>query len=215
MQGTPQRLRPALFALLPLVFMAADWPQFRGPSGSGVSNETDLPTEWDKSTNILWKAEVPGFGASSPIVVGDQVLLTYYDGYGLNEDDPGEETDLRQHVICLDLASGKSVWNLPYEPPASVHTYQGFQSLHGYASSTPVSNGKQLFFFFESSGVGAVTLGGEKQWRQSVGTETHNWGSGTSPVVYKNLVIVNASVESNAPWHSIKRRAKRSGAPRG
>ena len=139
MQGISRPRRSILLAVLPFFFVAADWSQFRGPNSSGISDATNLPTEWDADTGVLWKAEIPGFGASSPIAVGNQILLTYYDGYGLDEDEPGPDADLRQHLMCLNLANGDKTWDVSYEPPGSVHAYQGFQALHGYASSTPTS----------------------------------------------------------------------------
>ena len=182
-------------ALFPLLFVAADWTQFRGPDGSGLSDAVDLPDKWTDSDGILWKVEVPGYGASSPIVLGDRVFLTYYNGYGLDEDEPGEEGTLRRHIACYDVKTGDTIWTTPFNPAADVHSYQGFQALHGYASSTPSTDGEHLYYFFGSSGVGAVSLDGQPGWNVSVGTKTHSWGTATSPVLYENLVIVNACVE--------------------
>jgi outer membrane protein assembly factor BamB len=85
-----------------------------------------------------------------------------------------------------------------FESKGEEHEYEGFQALHGYASSTPVTDGESVFAFFGRSGVVALSLDGKKLWETSVGTRTHGWGSGTSPVLSDNLVIVNASVESGA-----------------
>src|SRR5687768_5166165 len=64
------------------VSTAADWPRFRGPGGLGVSDSANLPVEWDAQKNVRWKTDLPGFGASSPIVVGDRIFVTCYSGYG-------------------------------------------------------------------------------------------------------------------------------------
>ena len=195
----PHRRRlPACLALLSLVFIAADWKQFRGPAGSGVSDARGLLAEWNAQHGILWQTALPGYGASSPIVLGNRVFLTCYSGYGLDESEPGDMAALRQHVVCYDLASGEQIWDTPFVPEGPVHDYQSYQALHGYASSTLVADRRSLYFFFGRSGVGAMSLDGQLRWRQSVGTKTHGWGSGTSPVLYENLVIVNASVESGA-----------------
>src|SRR5688572_21964813 len=67
---------------------AADWPRFRGPNGAGISDEKELPLEWSATKNIIWKAELPGRGASSPIIWQDRIYVTAYSGYGLTKDDP-------------------------------------------------------------------------------------------------------------------------------
>jgi hypothetical protein len=83
------------------------------------------------------------------------------------------------------------------EAPAA-NAFRGFQARHGYASSTPATDGSLVYVFFEKEGVFAFDFDGQQVWRTDVGQRTHNWGSGTSPVLYKNLVIVNASVESRS-----------------
>jgi hypothetical protein len=72
-----------LFVLSISVLMAADWAQFRGPHGLGVSDEKDLPTKWSSTENIVWKTDLPGPGASCPVTHGDRVFITCYSGYGL------------------------------------------------------------------------------------------------------------------------------------
>jgi len=141
---------------------------------------------------------LPGAGASSPIVVGDRVILTCYTGYGLNDEEPGEQTELRRSVLWFNLKDGKMLRHVRTKAALPETEYSGFMPLHGYASSTPASDGKSVFVFFGRSGLVSLSLEGKLQWSRSVGTKTHGWGSGTSPVLYKNLVIVNASVESGS-----------------
>lgn len=198
MQETHWHRGAAFAAVLSLAFVAADWRQFRGPAGSGIADATGMRSEWTGSQGVLWKTALPGYGASSPIVLGQRVYLTYYSGYGLNQDDPGDQAALKQHVACFALKDGQPVWDTPSSPSGSVHEYQGYQALHGYASSTLATDGELLFFFFGRSGAGAMSPAGEPRWLASVGTKTHNWGTGTSPVLYDDLVILNASVESGA-----------------
>jgi outer membrane protein assembly factor BamB len=187
-----------LFALLSFCLVAADWPQFRGPGGKGVSDATGLPTTWDASTNLRWKTKLAGPGASSPVVVGESVFVTSYGGYGLSQDDPGDEKNLVRYISCYRLADGSLEWRMPTKPQLPEIPYRGFQALHGYASSTLVSDGQSLFAFLGKSGVGALSIAGKPLWAESVGTGTNTWGSGTSPLLHNNLVIVNASVESTA-----------------
>lgn len=176
--------------------LGANWPQFRGPGGVGTAGDGNLPATWSAADNVAWKIELPGPGASSPVTFGDRIYLTCYTGYGLDEGDPGQMAELSRHVLCLDRASGKILWNRVVETDLPEQPFQGFLALHGYASSTPVTDGERVYVFFGKSGVFAFSVDGDELWQADVGGRTHNWGSGTSPVLYDNLVIVNASVES-------------------
>jgi outer membrane protein assembly factor BamB len=178
---------------------AADWPQFRGPGGSGVGEAKGLPASWSSTDNIVWRTKLPGPGTSSPIVIGRRVYLTCYTGYGL-EPGEGDMKKLMRHLLCIDRARGDIVWTRDFKPvlPESEYGPGGNESQHGYASSTPVSDGKNLFVFFGKSGVYCLDMEGNEVWHASVGTGTHGWGSSNSPVLYKDLVIINASIESNS-----------------
>src|SRR3954468_3388961 len=82
--------------------LGADWLQFRGPGGQGISDEKGLPTEWSADKNIAWKVKLPGAGASCPVTRGNRVFVTCYSGYGLDAKNPGDMKDLRRHLLCLD-----------------------------------------------------------------------------------------------------------------
>jgi len=173
---------------------AENWPQFRGPGGLGISQEQDLPITWSETENVAWKTAMPGYGSSSPIVLDGKLYVTCYSGYGM-ANKSGRMEDLALHLMCIDAKTGKIVWNKRIEPtlPESKRVRD-----HGYAAQTPVTDGEHLYIFFGKSGVFKFDLQGNQIWRTSVGTQTHGWGSGTSPVLYENLVIVNASVESGS-----------------
>ena len=171
----------------------ADWTQFRGPGGLGSSDETGLSVVWDDSKNLAWKTPLPGYGASSPIVLGDRIYLTCYSGFGTGS---GQDMqDLTLHVVCAQLADGQIVWDRKLAPklPEEKRIRD-----HGYAAATPATDGKRLYVFFGKTGVFAFDLQGNQLWQADVGSGTHGWGSGTSPIVYRDLVIVNASVESQS-----------------
>jgi outer membrane protein assembly factor BamB len=190
------RLLLATFALCSA--LGADWTEFRGPGGLGVSAEKDLPTEWSSQKNIVWKTPLPGPGASSPITLGKRVFATCYSGYALDPAKPGMMEDLKRHVLCIDRADGKILWCKDFKPELPEHKYAGEGSYHGYAASTPITDGEKLYVFFGKSGVFCFDLDGNQVWQTPVGKNTNGWGSGASPVLYKNLLIVNASVESGA-----------------
>ena len=188
----------AFVAVLAIHAAAADWPNFRGPNNSGVSSETNLPTKWSDAENLAWKTDLPGPGSSSPVILGDKVFLTCYTGYGVNKQDPGDQNDLRRYLICVDRKTGKILWDKQVSAKLPETPFIGFIANHGYASSTPAADGERVYVFHGKSGVFAYDLDGKQVWTASVGTETDDWGSGASPVIYKDLVIVNAGAESGA-----------------
>jgi outer membrane protein assembly factor BamB len=193
----------AVVVLIALQSRAEDWPQFRGPGGQGVSRQTALPAKWSAQENIIWKTPLPGYGASSPITVGTSIFLTCYSGYGQGKENRDEKRNLRHHVICLDRNGGKIRWDKSISTRKTPRIdnatdYVGFTARHGYASGTPVSDGKAVFAFFGDTGVVAFDLNGQQLWTNSVGTKTHGFGTGTSPILSENLLIVNASIESES-----------------
>jgi len=176
----------------------SDWPQFRGPGGRATSDERGLPIKWSSEENLAWKTELPGSGSSSPIALGNRVFVTCYTGYGLDRQQPGDMQGLQRHLLCLDLANGTILWDkttktlLPEEP------YEQWIPRHGYASSTPAADSQRVYAFFGKSGVVAFDHDGRQLWHADVGSKIHGYGSGASPVLYKELVIVNACVESGS-----------------
>ncbi len=171
-----------------------DWKNFRGPGGQGLSSETNLPTKWNDEDNLNWKTQLPGAGSSSPIALGDKLYVTCYSGYGIQGSE-GSLDDLKLHLVCVNSKDGKVEWNTKIDSrqPESKRVRD-----HGYAAATPATDGKHIYVFFGITGVVKFDLAGNKIWQTPVGDQTHGWGCGTSPVLYKNLVIVNASVESKS-----------------
>ena len=181
--------------------LAGDWPRFRGPNGSGSSLDAKSPpTEWSDTKNLKWKVELPGPGLSSPIVVGERIFLTCWSGYGVSRGNVGDQKNLKRHLVCVDRRSGKILWSQSVDPVLPEEPYRGMMTEHGYASHTPVSDGERVFVFFGKTGVLAFDLEGKKLWQTSVGTadDPRSWGTASSPILYKNLVIVPATIESQA-----------------
>jgi hypothetical protein len=175
---------------------SADWPQFRGPDGRGVSESTGLPLTWSAKENVVWKTTLPGPGSSSPIVVGDRVFVTCYSGYGVRGSGPGEMSQLRLHVVCVDRDRGRILWDRTVAP--HLPEQAKMREDHGYASSTPVADKDRVYVYFGKSGALGFDFAGKQLWRTEVGSQLHGWGSGASPVVFGDLLIVNASVESES-----------------
>lgn len=199
------------FCLLSIASLqAADWPGFRGDQG-GIAADTNLPVQWTKD-NILWKIKLPGLGASSPIVSGDKVFVTCYSGYGTELSrgfgkgpkagkggaDAGDEKKLQLLVLCVDRNTGQILWQKEVAPKLPEMKFTGFMKEHGYASSTPVTDGERVYVFFGKTGVLAFDLGGKQLWHVDVGSGIDAWGSAASPILHKDLVIVNAAIESNS-----------------
>ena len=147
---------------------AESWPQFRGADGTAAIDGAAIPLEWSAEKNLKWKTEI------------------------------GEPEDLGRQLLCLDRESGKILWKKSVELANPEDDYRGYIMEHGYASATPVTDGKHVFAFFGKSGVHAFTMAGEKVWSKEVGKSSSNrrWGSAASPILFGDLLIVNASDES-------------------
>ena len=174
---------------------AKDWPRFRGPTGMGTSDTVGLPLTWSSTENVAWKTELPGPGASSPVVLGDRIYLTCYSGYFVPGQSGGSLDELKRHLIALRRTDGEIVWDKPVA--AKLPEEEKIRD-HGYAANTPVVDAARVYVFFGKSGVLAFDHEGNQLWQADVGSNTHIWGTSASPVLYKNLVFINASVESES-----------------
>jgi outer membrane protein assembly factor BamB len=193
---------------------AQNWPSFRGPGASGVV-EGKAPQTWDatKGVNIVWKTEIPGLAHSSPIIWGDHVYVTTAVSsdakavfrHGLYGDvDPSP--DVSKHswrIYCLDKRTGKVIWERVAHdgvPKTKRHPKSS------QASSTPATDGKHVVAFFGSEGLYAYDADGTLLWKQDLGSlnagwfydPDYEWGIGSSPIIYKNLVIVQCDIQKNS-----------------
>ncbi len=182
--------------------VGSDWLRFRGPNGTGISPDTKAtPVTWSSTENLKWKVVLPGAGVSSPIVVGDRVFVTCYSGYGMSRESPGNQKDLKRHLVCVDRTTGSILWQKSFDPHLPEDQFSGAGvPEHGYASHTPVSDGERIYAFFGKSGVHAFDLDGKELWRAAVGTgsDPRRWGSSSSPIVFEKTLIVAAGPERNS-----------------
>ena len=185
---------------LPTSLLAENWPQFRGPGGAGVAPESKtIPLKWSATENLAWKTNLPGKGSSSPVIWGDRIFVTSYSGYGQSKENPGDRENLTRHLVCLNKATGKILWEKKHKATRKVSGYANFVAHHGYASHTPVTDGKAVYVFYAKEGALAYDFDGNLLWHfKDVGTATGGFGSGGAPILYKDLLIVNASSESKA-----------------
>ena len=176
---------------------AESWTQFRG-SDFGATSATELPVEWS-SKNVSWKTALPGPGASSPVIYDGAIYLTCYTGYGVDVEEPGEPLDLQRHLLCIQANNGQIVWQKTIGAVSAENEFNDWAvALHGYASSTPAVDATGVYVFFGDAGCFAFDHDGHQRWQFACGKENHAFGSGASPILYNDLVIVNASPESES-----------------
>jgi len=192
---------------------AANWPQWRGADGSGVSTEKNLPSDWNVSKNIKWKTPIEGRGHSSPIVWNNRIFLTtavegevvpgakaikHMDGDKefLHPDSVGADRKHSFKVVCIDRVSGKVLWeSVAWEGTP----YDNRHRKSSYAASTPATDGELVYAFFGTEGLYAYDFKGKLAWKAKLGNlGTVGMGTGTSPVLYENLVIVQCDEENGA-----------------
>jgi outer membrane protein assembly factor BamB len=196
------------------VVHASDWPQWRGPRASGVSDEKNLPERWSATENIAWKAPLAGAGISTPVVAGGRVFVTSQLGRGVSRQGPrlvqgadaaaaGEralgasraapEDDGRVWFVveAFDRASGKRVWEYRVEtdgPLPSVH------DKHNLASPSPITDGELVFAWFGTGQIVALDSAGKPIWQRHLGKEIApfeiNWGHSSSPALHGDLLIL-------------------------
>ncbi len=188
-----------LLASTPL--LANDWMRFRGPNGSGISSASAPPMKWSDSENVKWRIDLPGPGSSSPIIVDNQLFITCWTGYGVTkEDDPGDQAKLERVLVSVDRHLGKILWSKSIAAELPEDEYAGMLTQHGYASHTPVSDGKYIYAYFGKSGIVTYDLEGNEIWRKNCGDGfgAKDWGSAASPILYGDLLLVAAFAEDNA-----------------
>ncbi len=155
---------------------AEDWPSFRGPFGSGVSSEKNVPVTWDTDENIKWKVRLPGPGNGSPIVTSGRVLVAC-------SGDGGRKRGL----YCFDRNSGEQRWARTVSFDKVMPTHK----TSPYCGSTPATDGDRVVVWHGSAGLHCYDLDGRRRWSRDLGEFRHIWGYGSSPVLYRDRVILN------------------------
>ena len=176
---------------------ADNWPQFRGANSQGRSNETNLPSEWSDSKNILWKVKA-GRGTSSPVIWGSKLFITGFSGYGESKEAPGKQESLTRHLVCFDRDSGRLLWKKDLPNRGEVRRHNDTILSHGFASHTPVTDGKAIYCWFATDGAVAFDMNGNQLWRsEPYPIRTNIFGSGASPVLFEDLLICNADLKDH------------------
>lgn len=180
-----------------------NWPQWRGPLANGVAPHGNPPVEWSETKNVQWKVALPGRGSSTPIIWEDQVFIltaiptgkkvevkpdTIPPGPNAHMIDPPGEVQ-RLVVMSLDRATGKLRWQ---QTAREKVPHEGYHRDHGYASGSPVTDGKYLVAYFGSNGLFCYDLSGKLLWQKDLGLQRtrYGYGEGTSPALRGHTLVI-------------------------
>jgi len=164
------------FLVLPTLAFADDWPQFRGPQGTGASADASFPLEWGPQKNIRWKTPLTGSGNSSPIVSKGRVFVTV-----------AEDKGKKRSLLCLDRKTGAVLWTKTVTHDAAEPT----QPDNPYCGSTPCADGERVIVWHSSGGLHCYDFEGKTLWTRDLGKFAHMWGYGSSPILHGDRVILN------------------------
>lgn len=181
-----------------------NWHQWRGPEATGVALHGNPPIQWDESTNVKWKVEIPGEGSSTPIIWGNKLFLLTaiktdktVDSIPDPKDQPKRpfgivypNTIYQFVILCLDRETGKVLWQ---RVASEQVPHEGHHPDNDFASGSPITNGRRLYASFGSYGVFCYDLDGNRVWDRDLGNmETRNsFGEGGSPALHGNTLVVN------------------------
>ena len=173
-------LLPVSLALLSGLLQGADWPQFRGPEGTGIAHSGPLPIRFGEDTNLVWKTALPS-GHSSPVIADERIYLTAFESE-------------RLLVLAVARDSGEILWIREAPRPRKEH----FQPTHGPASPSPVTDGENVFVFFGDFGAISFDPDGNERWRRPLGPFINQNGHGSSPILAdgKLLIVCDQQVDS-------------------
>ena len=182
-----KNLFTTLVALIAISFsitsaLAEDWTQFRGPNGSGVSTSKGVPETFGPTKNVVWKTELPP-GHSSPVLTRDRIFVTAH-------------TKDKLFVICLDRQTGKILWQR--EAPRA-HAGR-LQNVNGPASPSPVTDGTNVYVFFQDFGMLSYDRNGKERWKLPLGPFNMFYGFGASPILVDNKVILPVDQDSPSSY---------------
>jgi len=166
--------------------VAEDWSQFRGPNGSGVSATTGLPVEFGANKNVVWKTALPP-GHSSPVLTRDRIFVTAHSK---------EKENYKLLVICLDRQTGKLLWQREV-PRARLGR---LQNVNGPASPSPVTDGSNIYVFFQEFGMVSYDGAGKERWKLPLGPFNMFYGFGASPILVDDKVVLPVDQDSPSSY---------------
>jgi len=162
----------SMFVSLPI--NAGNWPQWRGPQGTGISTERNLPLRWGTNENVSWRTPLPERGNSTPIVWDQRVFITQAEG-------------TRRTVRCFNRTDGKLLWQSGVTYPDKEVSHE----TNPLCSASPVTDGERVIVSFASAGLYCYDFNGKELWHRDLGKQAHIWGNGASPIIHGELCILN------------------------
>lgn len=215
--------KPTSMLLLAAVAFAENWPQWRGPFGTGVSTEKGLPAEWSRDQNIAWRTHLPGLGVSSPVVWGDRVFVTYQMGAGAlrqgrhptfvqegNPADAGEtplggaraqslDDKISFAVAAFRVTDGRQLWEHRMDAAGKLPEVHDKRNL---ATSSAVTDGERVYTWFSNGQLAALQMSGKPVWTRHLGQEYSlfdlDWGHASSPAIHNSHLILSCYQGSTA-----------------
>ena len=168
----------AMTAVLTWAALAAagDWPAWRGPDGQGHCPEKDLPLKWSKTDNVKWKVELKEPGNSTPIIWGDKLFLTQANKGGTV-----------RSLLCLSRTDGSLLW----QKDASYDDKEKAWNPSWYCNASPATDGERVVVSFASAGMYCYDFTGKEVWKRTdLGKFEHQYGNGSSPMLYGDTAIL-------------------------
>ncbi len=193
---------------------SGNWPQWRGPEGTGMA-QGDAPTTWSSTENVKWRVDIPGRGCSTPVIWGGRIFLTTAVPTGKEpepEEQPqggrrrgsfhgggGPQVEHSFDVLCLDRSSGEILW---HETAIVATPHEGHHGIYGsHASNSPVTDGEHLFAFFGSRGLYCYDMQGELAWKKDFGVKMRmrvGFGEGVAAVLHEDALILTFDHEGDS-----------------
>ncbi|MGH9900915.1 MAG: PQQ-binding-like beta-propeller repeat protein, partial [Pyrinomonadaceae bacterium] len=178
-------------SLLVTVAYADNWPQWRGPSLNGVSQEKNLPVRWGAQENVTWKLPLPGLSGSTPIVWGDLIFLSVAEGDSL-------------YLWCVDRTKGVPVWK------KLLGGGNTKMRKHNMSSPSPVTDGRHVFVMTGTGVLKGFDFAGGERWSRDIqkdyGEFGLNWGYASSPLLFEDALYIQVlhGMKTDAPSYLLR-----------
>jgi len=186
-------MKPSLFLLIGIAIAkagvaASNWPQFRGPDACAVASDGEPVVHFGPTSNVLWQVALPP-GNSSPVIWGDRIFLTAFD-------------NPRLQAICLDRSDGKVLWSHTLAADKIEPTHRTATP----AAPTAVTDGRWVYFYCGSFGLLACDFDGREQWRRPFTPPNLNFGTGSSPILVGDLLVLNRDQDLGSELLALDKR---------
>ena len=198
------------------------WPQWRGPTWNGVAPRADPPITWSETKNLRWKTAIEGVGHATPIIWGDRIFLLT--AIALDKEMPVPDVippgtpNINRHpqvvgtwkpqrlvIVCIDRNSGKRLWSRKVREGMP---HQGHHKMGGFASASPVTDGRHVYAYFGSFGLYCYDFEGQLVWKRGFDPQAieDSLGEGSSPALFGNTLVIAVDQETQSYVVAIDKR---------